>query len=395
VRPYLEYCRHKVPLKQALLARDVEAINLMHQSHYPMSSAAVKNDWDMVQRLVTYGCDPNVGPSFMERPLPVSVMWGRLEEAEFLLRNRATRDLGDQLDSLQEAVRRRNIAEAQAVLKRPRFLRTATAETKQQTLKRKFLEMHKVFQANSRRCSISQEFKDFGARLDSHRSLWRSGMTGVRRLIKKRTPKDLQQVVGILCVASAMHESIPSEESFGSYDLFVEDLNRWRQLAILPHQQELFDEITSAIWGKRESPTKTPYILDEQSKDRNRLFQIVLDLVDRFSVESSLPLSILESVEDFWDYDHPSDSASITFFQSRSSHNVEGQSLDIPHDVSSVEPTANQSQDATFMDPPEYSEWKPGLAVFLMMGAIFACIISFMFGMSSINPVLFILTYIV
>ena len=292
---------HKPSFQKALQEQDYEAMKLMFQDSYPMSYAALINDWDMVQRLVKYGCDPNLGPSFIERSLAVSVMRGRLEETEFLLRNQATRDLGDQLYPLREAVLRRNIADAQAVLRRPRLLRLATIETKRRTLQRKFLEVYNVFQAGSQRNNISQKFKDFRTSLDSHRSMWRNGMAGVRRLVKNRSPKDLQQVIGILCVASAMRESMPSDESFGSYDLFVEDLDRWRQLAVHPHHQELFDEIASAIWGKRESLTRTPNVLDEQSEDRDRLYQMIRKLVERFGVESSLPLSILENVDHFWD----------------------------------------------------------------------------------------------
>jgi hypothetical protein len=378
-------------IQQAVQAEDGEAVNLICHEKYPVASAARRNNWDIVHRLIAYGFDPNQGPSFMERPLPASIMCGQLEEAEYLLRNHATRDLGDQFYPLRDAIIRRNVADAQAVLKRPRFLRVSSVETKRQTLQRNFLEVYRVFQSGSQTRGVSQEFKDFGASFDNHRFMWRKGMTAIRRLMKNRSPKSFQQVIGLLCVASAMRESFSSHETFGSYDLFIEDLDRWKHFAVLPHQQQLFDEIALSIWGKRESSTRIPDLLEDQQEVRNRLFESVQKLVERFAEDSTSPLHLLDNVDEFWDYDGTSDSTSIRLFQPKRSHKDDLVSGNTIQDTSSPDLTAHGPV-PSMKDPREYSDWEPGIIAFVMMGAIFACIISFMFGIPGSNPLYFMLT---
>jgi hypothetical protein len=378
-------------IQQAVQAEDGEAVSLICHEKYPVASAARRNNWDIVRRLVAYGFDPNQGPSFMARPLPVSIMCGQLEEAEYLLRNLATRDLGDQFYPLRDAIIRRNVADAQAVLKRPRFLRISSAETKRQTLQRNFLEVYKVFQNANQNRGVSQEFKDFRASFDNHRSMWRKGMTGIRRLIKNRSPKSFQQVIGLLCVASAMRESLSSHETFGSYDLFIEDLDRWKHFAVLPNQQKLFDQIALSVWGKRESLTRIPNLLEDQQEDRNRLFESMQKLVERFTEDSTSPLNLLDNVDEFWDYDGSFHSTSIRLFQPKMSHNENLVSGNKIQDTSSADLTAHGPV-PSMKDPSEYPDWEPGIIAFVMMGAIFACIISFIFGTPSSKPPLLLLT---
>ncbi|KAH6663500.1 hypothetical protein B0J14DRAFT_609149 [Halenospora varia] len=378
-RPSVEVETDKPSMQQVINAQDYETFILMRDDNSPMSSAALRGDWDMVRRLVEYGCDPNLGPTFMERPLPLSILRGNLDMAQFLLDNHARRDLGDQFYPLREAVRRRNVADAKTVLERPRLFKSATVETNQQILKRIFRDLYEAFQTASQ-CNSSREFKDLGAIWDSHKSMWRDGMAGVRRLVGDRRPKNFRQVIGTICVASAMRESIQSEDSFGSYDLFLEDLNRWKNCAVLESDRKLFDEIALAIWGNYQTSTKTPDTLDKQVEDRDRLCEMIRKLVERFTAESSLPLVQLENVEEFWDYDKPSNKTSIVLFQPKNSQNEEGSSSDIPQNTQSSEPAANQGRNPSTKDPPESSARPPGLIpAFLMMGAIFACILSFMY----------------
>ena len=348
-----------------------------------ISSAALKDDWKNVRRLVAAGYDPNYGESFMERPLAVAIMHANLEEAEFLLRNYAIRDLGDQFYPLRDAILRKNVQEAQAVLTRPRSLKPPKVETKRQTLQRHFHETHKIFKTGSQSTSVSQEFKELATEMDSHKRMWRTGMAGLRRLIKNRSPQNLQQVIGILCVASAMRKSIQSEDTLGNYDLFLEDLDRWRKLAIIPQQRMLFDEIAFAIWGKRQNSTGTPDTLDVQEEDRYSLFETIRNMVQRFATESSLPLAQLEH-ENFWEYYESSEETSIGLYESRGSHNDNGASPNDPRIGSLSDLPAAGDDDSSKEDPAECSDFDPGLKslvpALLMIGAIFACIIHFLFG---------------
>ena len=52
----------KPSFQKVLQEQYYEAMKLMFQVSYTMSSADLRNDWDIVQRLVKYGCDPNLRP---------------------------------------------------------------------------------------------------------------------------------------------------------------------------------------------------------------------------------------------------------------------------------------------------------------------------------------------
>jgi hypothetical protein len=188
-----------------------------------------------------------------------------------------------------------------------------------------------------------------------------------------------------------MRESLSSHETFGSYDLFIEDLDRWKHFAVLPHQQKLFDEIALFIWGKRESSTRIPDLLEGQQEDRNRLFESVQKLVERFAEDSTSPLHLLDNVDEFWDYVASSELTSIRLFQPKRPHNDDRVSGNAIQDTSSPDLTAHGPV-TSMKDPREYSDWEPGIIAFVMMGAIFACIISFIFGTPSSNPPLLLLT---
>ena len=103
----------------------------------------------------------------------------------------------------------------------------------------------------------STALQAFGSRLKTHMSMWNIGISAIRGMTKDRLPKDIDQVISLLCVASAMQRTTTDASVFGNRDLFLEDLDKWRALAIPSEQTELFDEIVLQMWGKSPNMTST------------------------------------------------------------------------------------------------------------------------------------------
>lgn len=103
----------------------------------------------------------------------------------------------------------------------------------------------------------STALRAFGSRLKTHMSMWNIGISAIRGMTKDRLPQDIDQVISLLCVASAMQRITIDASSFGNRDRFLEDLDRWRALVIPREQIELFDEIVLQMWGKSPSMTST------------------------------------------------------------------------------------------------------------------------------------------
>jgi hypothetical protein len=117
-------------------------------------------------------------------------------------------------------------------------------------LRQIFLEDYSVFLSRHKAHSASHELKALGCKLRNHRETWKAGIATIRQLLDGSPPQKVDQIVGFLLVVSAMRSFLNFEDDeLGSRDEFCDDLDRWR--AILGNDQlPLYDEVVLKIWGK-------------------------------------------------------------------------------------------------------------------------------------------------
>ncbi|KAL5313476.1 hypothetical protein ACEPPN_019209 [Leptodophora sp. 'Broadleaf-Isolate-01'] len=214
-------------------------------------------DLGFVQRLVSYEVDPNDGPYFMERPFQTAIMDGKLEIARYLLCRCNITDLGSLRAPLYMALRRGSLEDVQAILNGPRTLTAddvnGPSATMMQGLRENLKVEHESFLAASLNLNASPGLKILGDQLKDRRTLWKMGITAMRRLRKDRAPSDFRQVISLLLVSSSMRKTTSIEE-FGDYDAFLMDLRRWRFLAVEESRRGVFDELVLSLWGQEMQP---------------------------------------------------------------------------------------------------------------------------------------------
>jgi hypothetical protein len=127
---------------------------------------------------------------------------------------------------------------------------------------------HNSFLEASRDTKASDGFQNLGDQLQDYRTLWKMGISAMRRLRKDRAPSDFRQVISLLLVASAMRKTCSVEE-FGDYDAFLLDLRRWRRLAVEESQRGVFDELVFCLWDQEMHPIEGD--VDDFGKDLNFL----------------------------------------------------------------------------------------------------------------------------
>jgi hypothetical protein len=137
-----------------------------------------------------------------------------------------------------------------------------------QTLRENLRTEHNSFLAASLDTKASVGFQNLGDQLQDYRTLWKMGISAMRRLRKDRAPSDFRQVISLLLVASAMRKTCSVEE-FGDYDAFLLDLRRWRRLAVEESQRGVFDELVFCLWDQEMHPIEGD--VDDFGKDINFL----------------------------------------------------------------------------------------------------------------------------
>jgi len=254
----------------ALRQADFETARFLISADFPMREAVMAGDLGLVQRLICYEVDPNDGPSFMERPLQMAIMNGNLEIARYLISRCNIADLGNLRAPLCLALRKGVLEEVQAILNGPRTLTAhdinGPSATMMQVLRENLRSEHNSFLAASSDTKASVGFQILGGQLQDYRTLWKMGMSAMRRLRRDRAPSDFRQVVSLLLVASAMRKTCTVEE-FGDYDAFLLDLRRWRCLAVEESRRDIFDELDFCLWDQEMHPIEGD--VDDFGKDIN------------------------------------------------------------------------------------------------------------------------------
>lgn len=243
-------------MELALRQSDFETARLLTSSDFPLRDAVLADDLQLVNLLLKYEVDPNDGPCFMERPFQTAINHSHLNIALSLWRHSNITDLGNLRAPLQLALLQRDLDQARAVLHQPRTLTAddfrGSSTTMMQVLRANLRVEHDRFLASSWKDAASLDYHNFGSKLQDYRTLWKLGISAMRRLRKDRPPSDFRQVVSLLLVASAMRKTCSIEE-FGDYDAFLQDLPRWRNIAVEESRRGLFDEIVLEVWGQDKS----------------------------------------------------------------------------------------------------------------------------------------------
>ncbi|KAH8776026.1 hypothetical protein F5882DRAFT_408657 [Hyaloscypha sp. PMI_1271] len=321
-----------------------------------MREAVMAGDLGLVQRLICYEVDPNDGPCFMERPFQTAIMIGNLEIARYLIWRCNIADLGNLWAPLCLALRKGVLEEAQAILNMPRTLTShdinGTSTTMMQALRENLRTEHNSFLAASMDTKASVGFQNLGDQLQDYRTLWKMGISAMRRLRKDRAPSDFRQVISLLLVASAMRKTCSVEE-FGDYDAFLLDLRRWRRLAVEESRRGVFDELVFCLWGQEIHPIEGN--VDDFGKDINFLRAFTSEFAEMTNSSSTTDSAVFDEIPgDEQDGDSPSNGAS-------EHHRPEAQRSD--EDPVPIPETQKTSLSCT-------------IAAFLRIGAIFCFFIT-------------------
>ena len=245
-------------IELALRQGDFDTVRFLRSVKFPMREAVSMGDLGLVQRLVCYEVDPNDGRYFMERPFQTAIMTGKLEIARYLICRCNITDLGSLRAPLYMALQRGGLKEVREILNGPRKLTAHDVNAPSATMMRGLRENlrigHESFLAASLNPNASPGFRILGDQLKDYRTLWKMGISAMRRLRKDRAPSDFRQIISLLLVASSMRKTTSLEE-FGDYDAFLLDLRRWRHLAVEESRRAVFDELVLCLWGQEmQSP---------------------------------------------------------------------------------------------------------------------------------------------
>jgi ankyrin repeat protein len=217
----------------------------------PLRAAVKRGNCELVRRLLQYGADPNQEnlndtpdkwflPRFwrtenLRSPLSIAIKGDNIEIIQLLLEYGANPN-GHELDT--------------------DFPLAIVIAIKQKESKRAYRRLHELFLkehlrffASSRENSASNKFLAIGNKLQDHRKMWKRGIHTLRQILSNDTPQTLEEAVSFLHIVSAMRLSIHGAEMIGSKDEFLEDLDRWKVI-VADEERSLYDEIMFAMWGK-------------------------------------------------------------------------------------------------------------------------------------------------
>jgi hypothetical protein len=343
----------------ALRQEDFETARLLISADFPMREAVMDGDLDLVQQLICYEVDPNDGPCFMERPFQTAIMNGNLEMARYLIWRCNITDLGNLRAPLCLALRKGVLEEVQAILNGPRTLTShdinGPSARMMQVLRENLRTEHNSFLEASRDTKASVGFQNLGDQLQDYRTLWKMGISAMRRLRKDRAPSDFRQVISLLLVASAMRKTCSVEE-FGDYDAFLLDLRRWRRLAVEESRRGVFDELVFCLWDQEMHPIEED--VDDFGKDINFLRAFTREFAEMTESSSTADSAEIPGAEQ--DGDGPVSNGASEY------HRPEAQRSD--EDPVPIPETQKTSLSCT-------------IAAYLRVGAIFCFFIACLLGM--------------
>jgi hypothetical protein len=346
----------------ALRQADFDAARLLLSADFPMREAVMTSDLGLVQRLLCYEVDPNDGPRFMERPFQTAIMNGDLEIARYLMWRCNIADLGNLRVPLCLALRKGVLEEVQAILNGPRTLTThdinGPSATVMQILRENLRSEHNSFLAASLDTKASVGFQILGVQLQDYRTLWKMGISAMRRLRKDRAPSDFRQVISLLLVASAMRKTCSIEE-FGDYDAFLLDLRRWRCLAVEESHRDVFDELVFCLWDQEMHPTEG--YVDDFGKDIDSLRAITREFAEMTELSSTTDDAAFHEIPRA-----EQDGVSSASNGASEHHRPEAQSSD---------------EDPVLIPETQKSSLSCTVAAYLRVGAIFSFFVACLLGM--------------
>lgn len=128
-----------------------------------------------------------------------------------------------------------------------------------QRLRKSFLRSHNQFLEKSSKPHASNSLATFASELSISQSVWKKGITSIRRLLNNRLPSTLKEVFGCVQLSCAMRyalDGIEPQNTICEQSTFSADLDRWR-LVVPAGEQPLYDEIASIVWGKSYQNSST------------------------------------------------------------------------------------------------------------------------------------------
>ena len=344
---------------------------ILDSVEYPMCRAAEDGNIQLVDRLIKIGVDCNDGPSIFERPLQIAIHHDHLDVARLLLRHYATADLGHLVAPLHRALAEGDLAKAQIILQRPRKLTVQDAHKSFFRMLRKLFKLEHENLISAISCDVSvkqrtiERFENIGLEIHMPDRVWATGMSAIQKLTKGHAPTDLGQLLSLLTVARAMSKVSIYRGEFGTSDLFLYDLERWRFCTTqnFPQDLPLFDNVVWIMWGKLGSSINSndwEPPREEWAPYMDYLMAITSDLVTNVMGE----LSIFQDK-----------------FPNCASHssNTHCQVCRPPG------PCQANSKQTSFKSEPGIS-LPTDIAIVLMLGATFAIIVYFLLGMSLLIP---------
>ncbi|KAF2190391.1 hypothetical protein K469DRAFT_721238 [Zopfia rhizophila CBS 207.26] len=224
------------------------------------------------------------------------------------------------------------------------------------------------------------------------RIAWQTSIRVLRQLCNGTLPKDVDETLLFLLLARAMglisHTDTCTQSSCNcSYDMFSEDLQRWQRL-FQDNQVDLerFREAAKELWGINMSRDITPQMPSEELL--NQFQEIVFRILDR--TEKALQLvdgkgDDLLTVQSRWRASTVIGADPAFEDGQQSSSNIDnGFDLKSPGHCHSENDWHSNSPEAEQRKRNKMSNrslWESQLFVFLIAGAIFAAVLSFILAL--------------
>ena len=250
-------------LRNTIRNGDLSIARLLLQSPDPLKAAVEEGDMQSISKLRKYGLRCKGRTDL----LALAVTKSKPEIATYLLDLGAGIGLNCEERPFRDALLQNDLEAGRNILGR-----TSRFELLRKSL---ICDVGVFFEASQYE-SASDEFKNLGWRLREYRQVWRLGLAGFRRLRRRRLGKSLDQTMSIILVANAMRKETSDE--FGKLDLFLDDLDRWREHAVMPEDLPLFDEAMFSFLGK-ERPIENNVEPSNPSTEVEALDLVITDMI--------------------------------------------------------------------------------------------------------------------
>lgn len=118
-------------------------------------------------------------------------------------------------------------------------------------LRQNFKCEHEKLLRLSKGKNASALYQNFFRRFPNYKKTWDNGINTFHHLLDGHPPSTLGETLYAILVAISLAATLDSKgKKFGMRDEVITDLDRWKMTILDPSEQELFDEISSLLWGK-------------------------------------------------------------------------------------------------------------------------------------------------